>query len=148
MTWLCCLLCGGSLMAQELIASAGQTASGSSVQLSYSLGEVATASLAGSVILTQGFQQPYVTTTRLREAPPLALAVFPNPVTDRLYLTLPPGGHYEVRLYDVRGRLLRDLDWPGLVPALDVGDLATGLYTLVVRERRAGAVARAQIQKS
>ncbi|MCO6485324.1 MAG: T9SS type A sorting domain-containing protein [Saprospiraceae bacterium] len=77
----------------QFIGTAGAHAAQGNVRLSYSIGEVVVASLtADTLLLTQGFQQPFsggpVSTDPISDG--WQLAVFPNPSSGTFYLR--PGG--------------------------------------------------------
>ena len=145
---LCCLCLMGSLPAQQLISTAGAVRTGSQVHLSYSLGEAVTATLGGSVILTQGFQQTYNPATGL-DAPLLeGVHCFPNPVANRLTISLPQAGTYHLSLYDARGRLVMDRQGALAVETeLYLGHLAQGLYSLRLEQVATGAVSLHKVLK-
>jgi hypothetical protein len=78
-----------SLKAQQVISSAGGSATGTGVQLSWTIGEPVIETFTGSsAILTQGFHQSKLTVTAIDPAiyPDLELSVFPNPVSSSLRL--------------------------------------------------------------
>jgi hypothetical protein len=77
----------GSLHAQQVISSAGASATGTGVQLSWTIGEPVIETFTGtSAILTQGFHQSKLTVTAIDPAlfPGLDVTVYPNPVSTQL----------------------------------------------------------------
>jgi hypothetical protein len=82
-------LAAGSLRAQQVISSAGASAVGVGVQLSWTVGEPVIETFTGSsAILTQGFHQTKLTVTPIEfiPVPDLDLTVYPNPVSSLLRL--------------------------------------------------------------
>ncbi|RMG67091.1 MAG: T9SS C-terminal target domain-containing protein [Bacteroidetes bacterium] len=135
-----CLMLAGSLHAQQLVGSAGQSATSPQVQLSYSLGEPVIATLGGNVILTQGFQQVEGSATSVRPPALKGLGLYPNPVTDWLTLELPDPGFYRLRLFALTGQALIDQPIQSLTPyRLSLAQLPAGVYTLMLDQRATGA---------
>jgi hypothetical protein len=82
-------LAAGTIKGQQVISSAGATAVGVGVQLSWTVGEPVIETFTGSsVILTQGFHQTKLTVTPIEfiPVPDLDLTVYPNPVSSVLWL--------------------------------------------------------------
>ena len=76
---------------QQVISSAGASATGAGVQLSWTVGEPVIETFTGaSAILTQGFHQSKLTVTAIdpRIYPELELTVYPNPVSSSLRLQI------------------------------------------------------------
>ncbi|HNX07983.1 MAG TPA: T9SS type A sorting domain-containing protein [Bacteroidales bacterium] len=80
-------------------------------QMDYTIGEpVITTASSASIILTQGFLQPFFLMTSLPETmvnnPEWTL--FPNPVTEHLFIVNdnPEQGTYVIQLFDMMGQLL------------------------------------------
>ncbi len=61
-----------------------------------------------------------------------AVQAFPNPFRDQLTLRWPGGASAQVRLYDTRGRLLREAQLAGPTAVWNTGDLPTGLYRVEI----------------
>jgi hypothetical protein len=75
--------------------------------------------------------------------PPQLLA-YPNPVSQLVNISGPRGAG-RLRLYDGRGTLVRQLEWPGGHCTLDIGDLAAGRYTALLTV--SGTVHRVEVIK-
>lgn len=97
-------------IANQVIASSGQTVESGGLVLDYTVGETVTATLSTSdFILTQGFHQPYpdssVSIFPFSDA--LNVLIFPVPFSNTLNLVGKgniPGTNFEVALFDVSGR--------------------------------------------
>jgi len=79
------------IRAQQVISAAGATASGTGVQLSWTIGEPVIETFTGATaILTQGFHQSRLFATAIDpiENPGLKLTVYPNPVSGILKLEI------------------------------------------------------------
>jgi hypothetical protein len=63
-----------------------------------------------------------------------SFAVFPNPVEDKLHITVSGGcaSNYKFRIYDTLGKTLGQFDFLGNEHELDVSTLAAGLYLIEI----------------
>lgn len=99
-------------IANQVIASSGQTLESGGIVLDYTVGETITASLSGAdFLLTQGFHQPYpdssVSIFPFSDA--LNVLIFPVPFTSTLNLVGKgniPDTSFEVAILDVNGRIV------------------------------------------
>ena len=130
---------GVALLAQEGFVTAGQTATGSGGTQSYTIGQVfylAPSSAEGSVI--QGLQQPYEISlvNALAHTEAITLALYPNPVTDRLTLQIGdiPFINLSFQLCDINGRVLRTGQNLGSQTVIDMSGFVTGIYLLMVNQ--------------
>ncbi len=147
---------GWACMAQSLdrqvISSTGDFSSSGNLQLSSTVGEIATEThISGSVTLTQGFQQPDSKGNVGIEDLEISLnySVFPNPTAGKLHLHLTSENpvHFSIQLTDMSGRQtgigVQDLHVMGTVKEeLDLSSLANGQYVLLLID------ATHQIQKA
>ncbi|GAB4417486.1 MAG: hypothetical protein OHK0039_27930 [Bacteroidia bacterium] len=150
LTCLCCLLLGGHLHAQQLLAAAGAYRAGTTVALSYSVGELATQTFTGAnVQLTQGFQQSDLNTTRLGDRLRATVSCYPNPATTTVFLSAARPGVYLVELYDMQGCNLLHTAVPiSTATPLAVDHLADGRYAIRFREASTGAAASVVFDKA
>jgi hypothetical protein len=99
----------GSIQAQQVISSAGASATGIGVQLSWTIGEPVIETFTGTTaILTQGFHQSRLTVTAIDPTlyPELDLSVYPNPVSTSLQLLI-SGERLQnltYKLYNIEGK--------------------------------------------
>ncbi len=122
---------------QQVISSAGASATGSGVQLSWTVGEPVIATLSGgSHILTQGFHQSRLTVTALDPHlyPGLEVSVYPNPVSTSLKLDISGEvpGNISYRLYSPDGRMLLDKQPEALPELINMEMYVSGTYLLKV----------------
>lgn len=125
-------------MERSVIASSGNSWSGSNIQVDYTIGEMMIATVGNSGnILTQGFQQPAFLLT---DAPNIqdnqtAISYYPNPCTGLLNIKImnPASSGYIAGFFDVTGRKIftekinssRDAS---AYLTCDISSLATGIY--------------------
>lgn len=122
---------------QNVLSSAGGTFEGASIQLDWTLGELAVNTINNpNLIVTQGFHQPYNNVTDLSDLPPELglIQVFPNPVRDRLNLHIDLKSNEDVKivLFDVAGELVIEDEINGdkKYHVKDLGNLVSGTYFL------------------
>lgn len=124
-------------MTPEVIGAAGTHASGTNVQMSWTVGELSTETFAGSgQQLSQGFHQTLLTVTALETALPEAdIQVFPNPVSETLRArwTQPDQSFYFV-LMDMSGKVLLQKEVAGsLETEFNLTGFPSGNYILQTR---------------
>lgn len=123
------LISDAQILAPTVVNSAGGIAQNSSINVEWSLGELAVNSLASpSNLLTQGFLQPIVTIvgiTDLFESE--QLAVFPNPVVDWLNIQGDIREVKTIRVYNALGGMVMEVAFSAL---LDLSQLGAGHYVV------------------
>ena len=117
----------------EVIASAGDHFQNSSVQLSWTLGEVMIDTYDnGTNILTQGFHQTELTVTSIEETlSDVRMNLFPNPTSE--YLNIELGNNEKdinLQLYDMSGKLIHQdvINAYDTKYVLPMQSVATGKY--------------------
>lgn len=99
---------------RQVIGSAGGYDEANGISVSYTVGEpVVETAITGSVILTQGFQQPDDISTGINEPVKINVeyTVYPNPTDDHLFVEMKADKEANVMLmmYDLTGRRLDNL---------------------------------------
>lgn len=98
--------------AQESVLSSGGNSSGSSGNVSYSVGQIFYKTINGTTAyLSQGVEQPFEIQTVLGQDNfnvNLELSVYPNPTTDIIYLKIKESNFESIQyqLFDINGRLV------------------------------------------
>jgi hypothetical protein len=92
----------------EVVSSGGENFQGPSIQVDWTLGELAITTIQNSSqLITQGFHQPHYVITRLNELPRHVgvIKVYPNPTSDRIEMKLNFDKTRDViiRLYGMNG---------------------------------------------
>ena len=127
---------------RQVLASAGETFTGSNATVEMTTGELAIATFSSSAsILTQGFQQTRLTVTAVDDQviPDLhasyEIKVYPNPVQDQLFFEI-TGDLLPVRtiLSDMRGKFVAEQPeiQMGQRHSFPMQQLADGMYFLRV----------------
>ena len=126
----------------EVQASSGDFYTGGGVTLSWTLGETVTETYSNpSNVITQGFQQPDVTVTKIEEANAgINVVVFPNPSAGQLNveLTSVASRKMQLELVDINGRLVhtQEAEVPAGVQTLtmNIASITAGHYVLRVKD--------------
>ena len=125
---------------QEVPSTAGGDFSGTDASVAFTIGQVACTAVWGpSGSELQGVQQPYEVfgPTALDEGddPLYGLEVYPNPATDRLYISVPEaalsGRTYD--LADMAGHVLVSGKVESALTPVDLSGVAQATYVLRVR---------------
>ena len=128
------------LNAQETIPASGGEASGSGGSVSYTIGQLVYSTITGTNdnSIAQGVQQPYEISivSGIAEADEINLKIlaYPNPVTDFLILKVNDVTQmqYIAFLYDINGRLLKNIKITDYKTQIEVNDLTPSIYFLKV----------------
>ncbi len=128
---------GGFTQAQDALPAAGGNASGSGGSASYTVGQVAYSYSSNGGSVTQGVQQSYVITTVLGmdDAIRLYVAVYPNPTTDYLTLSVQDNSlnkELTFMLYDMQGKLLLNKGIDVVNTTIEMADMRSATYYLKV----------------
>lgn len=119
---------------RHVLATAGGFGEQNGVSVSWTLGEAATATLAdGTIVLTQGFQQPGNDTTTTAVGQSIGnfiVKIYPNPAGDALTLELPLEMQLQASLSDAAGRTLAAQVVSGTTASFDVSQLPAAAYFL------------------
>ncbi|MEL6674619.1 MAG: T9SS type A sorting domain-containing protein [Bacteroidota bacterium] len=123
---------GAQGLAPEVVASAGELYTSSSLQVEWTLGELMTETYTGSVVLTQGFHQPALQVTSIDDfAAALGpIKVYPNPVAGRLTIEQEKSQPLLGILFDLQGRVLLQQALSMTSHTLDLSHLPAGMYVL------------------
>ena len=141
---------------RSVIGSSGHSVEAGGLQVSSTVGEAVIGSVsAGSIVLTQGFQQPDAGQTSSLDRPGLAVAyrVYPNPTPAVLHLQLSSERalSLELALFDQQGRALsfhEKLTVQGSISRTwNLQGLSEGIYQLRLIEAGGRVVQTLRIQK-
>jgi hypothetical protein len=135
--------------AQELISTAGDIFSGTSLQIEWSLGETMIDSYSeGHMLLTQGFHQPVLIPV---DKPDTLVKIYPNPFDLSFFIDLTEteseSNHFSIVLFDMSGRLVfaQDIFWgPNEIQTEDIPD---GIYFLKLFDAKSNLLKSVKIIK-
>ena len=144
--------CIGTLSAQQIISSAGDSYIAGGYKVSWTLGEpVIETVLDGNNILTQGFHQTNLSVTSVDELkfPGLTLKVYPNPTDYILYIQ--SEGRTDIKLqfalFDANGKILLDKKIVENPTKVSMTRYAAGNYLLKITTTDGKQVQRFKITK-
>ena len=126
--------------AQSAIVPVGGDSQSSGGNVSYTVGQIAVTTTIngnGSLIVTEGVQQPYeILNVGIDDYPQIILnaKVFPNPTDNLAQLKLNgfelPIGGLKAQLYDENGKLLQTISVNSDLTTFNIGQFASGHYYL------------------
>ncbi len=128
-------------ISKQVIGPAGATYENGTNKLSYTAGEVLVGAMTsedGSIQLGNGYYPSLDLSTLNTEGPELQLQlqvkVYPNPVTEAIFITHPTEQFFEVRITDISGKQILQTGHQKQQP-LNVQTLTTGTYFVTVTTR-------------
>jgi len=148
-----CLICIGSLsinaqtLDRSVVAAAGQTLSGPSYSLQFTLGEPMTQTFVNGEELSQGFQQEWLVVTAVDdpEAESLEASVYPNPTFGLFNIECEDA--LQVSVFDAMGKSILSKNLASGKNEMDIAQLATGFYVLVLQTKEGKKVKTFKLQK-
>jgi hypothetical protein len=135
--------------AQELISTAGDVFSGTSVQIEWSLGETMIDSYGdGHIMLTQGFHQPELIPV---DKPDTLVKIYPNPFDLAFYIDLAEteseSDHFSIVLFDMSGRVVFAQDISMGTNEILTEDIPDGIYFLKLFDAKSNLLKSVKIIK-
>jgi len=126
------LLVTGSVSAQEVVSTQGESYSNASANIDFTLGEVIIATATdGTNDLTQGFHQTNWNFLGVEDfAPDYEASIFPNPTSDILNIKSSSFENVTYTLFDAQGKLVLQSTLAAEVTPIQVSHLAPGSYSL------------------
>lgn len=127
-----------TMMAQQVVATAGGTLDNLNGSMSFTIGEgVANTLTKGDKTLTQGFQQGSVSVIEIKKPTDsdITIIVFPNPVSDRLTLKIDREdvSGFQYLIFDINGKLVSQKNLISNETEVPVNNLSKGSYFLKVQ---------------
>ncbi len=128
-------------LSPEVVATAGDTYSSSTVQLDWTLGELMTETIAGTIVLTQGFHQGNLILTSVED---LAgnigtIKVYPNPTTGSISVDKETIGEIQLVIMDMKGSIVLQENLSASFSEIDLSQLPGGLYVLRLSDGKQAA---------
>ena len=131
------LLATGTVSAQEVVSTQGDSYSNASGNIDFTIGEVIiNTGTDGTVDLTQGFHQTNWNFVGMEDhSPSFKATVFPNPTSEVLNIRTSTFENMMYTLYDSKGKLiLQDILSAEQTP-IQVSQLAPGNYSLTLNNQ-------------
>ena len=128
------LLATGSVSAQEVVATQGESYSNASANIDFTLGEVIIATgTDGTNDITQGFNQTNWNFVGVEDhALNYEATIFPNPTSDLLNIKTSTFENVTYSLYDAQGKLVMQDKLSAEQTPIQVSQLAPGSYSLTL----------------
>ena len=139
------LIWGQVQLNPTVISSAGGYTETADISLAWTLGELAVSTLSTTdMILTQGFQQPFLLDINAIDDPEFNWSVnaYPNPVSEILNLrfNIDKTMDLQLELYDITGKKLVIRMLPSIMPGgretLDFSGFRDGIYILKITSEK------------
>lgn len=125
---------GQVTLQRTVISSLGNTSHISGIYLSQTVGQPSnTAKFSNQLILNQGFQQAYRTSSDKNSSaqPDFECKVYPNPFVRSIFVELVPWKKgFTLCLYTLQGKYLKQFPVSSAYMALDLQDIPYGIYLL------------------
>lgn len=134
---------------QELISASGDHYINSTVQLSWSIGEIVIETKSNSTnIITQGFHQTNLSVVGIEDySLSTEINVYPNPTTFMLSIEVDKFEELNYQLFDINGKLISTSVLVQNTTSISVAKLATGSYILKVVDSKTNKSKNFQIIK-
>ncbi len=132
------------------LAPMGGSVQNGTIDLAYTNGEIFVAEAdQGQTHLSEGFiGADFFDLMDLQDYQTLeGVVVYPNPVKTLLTIQLPENGKYEIRLFDMTGKLLKKTETEFKMWSLQMKDLKPGFYLLNIIDREKKKYTNIKIQK-
>ena len=129
---ICSLSISQFSFSQEVISTQGDSYTNANGSVDFTIGEVVTFTATdGNNDLTQGFHQTNWNFVELEDhQADFEVSIYPNPVEDELNIRAAEFQDVSYKLYDSRGRVVREDNLSGEFTGIAVTDLAPGGYQL------------------
>ena len=123
--------------AQEIVATQGDSYSNTSAQIDFTIGEIIINTESNGVnTLTQGFHQTNWNFVGLdNHAPEYEANIFPNPTSKILNISTSAFENVTYTLYDAQGKLIMQNILSAEQTPIQVGQLATGKYSVILSSK-------------
>ncbi len=132
------------------ISTAGGSQTAGNTTLTYAIGEVAVQeNTQGNTHISEGFIGPdIIRALGIEDYAQLAgVNIYPNPVTDYIHIDLPQSQQYEFYLFDLNGKLINRYQSDEKTYTINIQNLQTAVYALVVIDKNHKRKTLIKIQK-
>lgn len=143
---------GAQSLTPTVVATSGDYFATSSVNLSWTIGEIVTDTYIGTNNqLTQGFQQPTASFASVEDfAPEISISLYPNPTQSWVNLEIENSSeNLNVKIMDLTGKIIyTDIYQAESVKKINLENFANGIYFLEISNSKNEKLKTFKIQKS
>lgn len=138
-----------SVNAQEVISTQGDSYGNGSNTIDFTIGEPVTETVSdGTNDLTQGFHQTNLTITSVEDLDvDILVNLFPNPTAEFVNLTIEKYEGLTFLLFDVTGKLLKQVVLTSAKTSVNVSEYPKGMYLLTLTNQKENKIKTYQIIK-
>lgn len=124
------------LTAQQAISSFGTIQTNGGLILNATMGEFAIdTKMNANTLLTEGFHQPYLLPTAIKDISDSEIEIYPNPVIDFIHIVFEEDAkEKQINICDLTGRVLIQKISNQSSITLNLGSLIGGLFTLNITD--------------
>lgn len=120
---------------QEVISPSGNAYNNGGINLYWTIGEtITTTQDDGNNIITQGFHQPQVTISTVKESTHTVFTVYPNPTTNYFTIEANNKVNSSAFLTDLNGKKIQSFLLNELKTQINIEEYPTGVYLLTIKE--------------
>lgn len=138
--------------AQSVIGSTGNEGNTGNMSINYTVGEVAITTISNdSITLSQGFHQPCLVITAIKETfLPGEIKVFPSPTTSILQVQLEgfEPKNLTISMHDLTGKVVFNSNMNTAIWQTDISELPGGIYIITITDTRSNKSNSYKIIKS
>ena len=125
-----------AVSAQEVVSTQGDSYSNASANIDFTIGEIViNTRTSGTIELTQGFHQTNWNFVGIQDhSPSFNATIFPNPTSEVLNIRTSAHKNVSFTVFDTKGNLVLQDKLTGEQTTIQVSKLATGSYSVVLKD--------------
>lgn len=125
-----------AVSAQEVVSTQGDSYSNASANIDFTIGEIViNTRTSGTIELTQGFHQTNWNFVGIQDhSPSFNATIFPNPTSEVLNIRTSAHKNVSFTVFDTKGNLVLQDKLSGKQTTIQVSKLATGSYSVVLKD--------------
>lgn len=126
------------VVSQDVVSTQGDSYSNANASIDFTIGEVVISTGSdGTNDITQGFHQTKWSYVGLENhSPKYDVTIFPNPTEDVLNVQTLQFDNVTYMIFDVNGKLILHDKLSEEITAIEVGQLAPGSYSLILKDNQ------------
>lgn len=125
-----------AVSAQEVVSTQGDSYSNASANIDFTIGEIViNTRISGTIELTQGFHQTNWNFVGIQDhSPSFNATIFPNPTSEVLNIRTSAHKNVSFTVFDTKGNLVLQDKLTAEQTTIQVSKLATGSYSVVLKD--------------